>query len=90
MTYGIIFWGNSPYNINIFRIQKRIIRIITHSRNRDSFSELFKNVENIFTDTVYFLFIVCSKKNKAQCKSNQEVHSINTRYGTNLHPPVSN
>ena len=23
MTYGIIFWGNSPYSINIFRIPKK-------------------------------------------------------------------
>jgi hypothetical protein len=30
ITYGIIFWGNSPYNIKIFRMQKRIIRIITN------------------------------------------------------------
>jgi hypothetical protein len=29
MTYGIIFWGNSPFNILIFRLQKRVIRIIT-------------------------------------------------------------
>jgi len=25
ISYGIIFWGNSHYNINIFKIQKRII-----------------------------------------------------------------
>ena len=23
MTYGIIFWGNSPYSIEIFKIQKK-------------------------------------------------------------------
>ena len=35
MTYGIIFWGNSPYSIHIFRLQKKIIRTITNSKNRD-------------------------------------------------------
>jgi len=28
MTYGLIFWGNSYYSNIIFRLQKRIIRII--------------------------------------------------------------
>jgi hypothetical protein len=30
ISYGIIFWGNSHFSINIFKIQKRIIRIITN------------------------------------------------------------
>ena len=30
MSYGIIFWGNSHYSINIFKIQKRIIQIMTN------------------------------------------------------------
>jgi hypothetical protein len=34
MSYGIIFWGNfSHSNNNLFKLQKRIIRIITNSRN---------------------------------------------------------
>jgi hypothetical protein len=28
ISYGIIFWSNSPYSIKIFKIQKKIIRII--------------------------------------------------------------
>ena len=31
MTYGIIFWGNSSTSINIFRIQNRILRIMTNT-----------------------------------------------------------
>jgi hypothetical protein len=31
ISYGIIFWGNSHHSVNIFKIQKRIIRIITNS-----------------------------------------------------------
>ena len=30
--YGIILWGNSAYSHNIFKIQKRIIRIIMNAR----------------------------------------------------------
>jgi hypothetical protein len=44
MSYGIIFWGNQPYS-EIFKIQKRAIRIITNSRMRDSCRELFQRLE---------------------------------------------
>ena len=40
MTYGLIFWGNSHHSNIIFRLQKRIIRIIVGIRGRD-------HVENI-------------------------------------------
>jgi hypothetical protein len=44
-AYGIIFWGNSPHSINIFRLQKRVTRIITNSRSTDSCRELFKKLK---------------------------------------------
>jgi len=45
VSYGIIFWGNEAHIEKIFKIQKRAIRIITHSRARDSCRELFKKLE---------------------------------------------
>ena len=45
ITYGIIFWGNSPHNNDIFKIQKRIIRIMTKSRSRDSCRRFFQRLE---------------------------------------------
>jgi hypothetical protein len=45
MSYGIIFWGNSSQNINIFKLQKRIIRIITNTRNRVSCRLLFMELD---------------------------------------------
>ena len=51
MNNGIIFYGNSPYRINIFRLQKKkSIRIFTSTRKRDSCRNLFKapNSLNIF------------------------------------------
>jgi hypothetical protein len=40
---GIIFWGNSAYSSNIFKIPKTIIRIIMNARNIDTCRQLFKN-----------------------------------------------
>jgi len=31
LLYGIVFWGNSTYSSNIFKIQKRITRIIMNA-----------------------------------------------------------
>jgi hypothetical protein len=42
LTYGIIFWGNSPFSMHNFRIQKRIIRVMGGLRPRDSCLDTFK------------------------------------------------
>jgi len=44
MTYGIIFWSNSTHSIHVFPLQRRVIRIITDSRPRDSCRQLFKKL----------------------------------------------
>jgi len=64
ISYRIIFWGNQPYSDKIFKIQKRVIRIITRSRTRDSCRGLLKKIRNttlIFP--IYLLNInICYKK----------------------------
>ena len=45
ISYGIIFWGNSHHSNSIFKIQKRIIRIITNTGSRDSCHQLFKQLQ---------------------------------------------
>ena len=44
MAYSLLFWGNSPDSIKIFRLQKKIIRIITGCRRRNSCRKLFSNL----------------------------------------------
>jgi hypothetical protein len=43
ISYGIIFWGNSHFSTNIFKIQKSIIRIIANIGRRNSCHKLFNN-----------------------------------------------
>jgi hypothetical protein len=65
MKCGIILWGNSPYTINIFRIQKRIIIIITNSTGRVSCSNCLETGNFTFVFTVYiyiYPIVVCSEK----------------------------
>jgi len=42
LSYVIIFWGNSSSIKSIFKIQKRIIRVIMSSGRRESCCELFR------------------------------------------------
>jgi hypothetical protein len=42
LSYGIIFWGNSIHSDLIFKIKKRIVRIIMKARNKDSCRPFFR------------------------------------------------
>ena len=61
MSYEIIFGVNQPHSEKIFKIQKRVIRIITNSR--DPCREMFKKIGNIaLIFTIYFFSInICDK-----------------------------
>jgi hypothetical protein len=88
ITYDIILGGNSPHSTHVFKIQKRIIRIMTKSRRINSYRQLFKRLQISPLQSQYIpstlLFVV---KNKDLFTTNQEIHNINTTYNTNLHPP---
>jgi len=78
MSYGIIFWGNQQYSDKIFKIQKRVIRIITSSRMRHSCRGLFKKLEILPLYSQYLFY------------TSNQIHSIHTRFKTNSHPPTAN
>jgi len=88
IAYGIIFWDNSPYSNNIFKLQKRAIRIIMNAGNRVSCHELFKklNILPLHSQCILslLLFVV---QNIEEFMSNSEVHFINTRHKSVLYPP---
>jgi hypothetical protein len=35
ITYGLIFWGTSSHSKNIFKLQKRMVRILMEAKPRD-------------------------------------------------------
>jgi len=91
MSYGLIFWGNSTDSDDIFKIQKRIIRIIANSNKNASCRELFKKLNILPLQSQYIhsilLFIT---KNKDQFSPNSHIHTINTRRINNLYVPAAN
>jgi hypothetical protein len=41
ITYGLLLWGNSSLSMEVFRLQKKIIRIMVGARSRDFCKEFF-------------------------------------------------
>jgi len=91
ISYGIIFWGNSSYSDDIFKIQKRIIRIIINSSRNASCRQLFKdlNVLPIQSQYIYSILLFVTK-HKDLFLSNSQVHKINTRQTFDLYLPTAN
>jgi hypothetical protein len=86
MSYGIIFWGNSAHSINIFKLQKRIVRIITNSGNRDSCRHLFTKLDVLpFYSQYLFRLLIFVIYNISLFKTNSELYEINTRNINNFH-----
>ena len=52
--YGIALWGNSPSSKLIFKIQKRMIRILTHSMQTTSCIPLLKELNIMCLPCVHF------------------------------------
>jgi hypothetical protein len=55
MSYSIIFWGNFHHSVKIFKIQKRIIQIITNSNRYDTCRPLFKQLRILPLPSQYIL-----------------------------------
>jgi hypothetical protein len=90
MTYGIIFWEISLYSINIFRLQRRAVRIITFFRNRDSRTDHFKVLKILPLQSEYAISILMSVvNNRNQYRSNSEIHSKNTRRSVDFYQPLT-
>ena len=91
ITYALIFWSNSPHSISVFKIQKQIIRIMTNSRGTESCRQLFRKLENLPLHSQYILsMLLFVIKRKELFRSNQNIHSIDTRSDKNLHLPICN
>jgi hypothetical protein len=67
MGYEIIFWGNSYDSIKIFRMQKRVIRMIMGHVNRDCFRNSFKELKLLpFISQYIFSLLVFVVNNRDQ------------------------
>jgi len=91
IAYGIIFWGNLYHSKNIFKLQKRAIRIIMNVDNSVSCHELFKklNILPLHSQYILSLLLLFVVKNIEEFMSNFEVHFFNTRHKSDLYPQLT-
>ena len=91
MSYAIIFWSYSPAASKVFLLQKKILRIISNMKPRDSRRELFKNIQIMTLYSLYIysliLFII---NNKHSFALNNEIQKYHTRNNNNFHFPSVN
>jgi hypothetical protein len=90
MSYAIIFWGSSSVSNNIFKLQKRTIRIIANKGKRDSCRQLFIQYKILTLHAQYiFSLIMFVVKHSEIFPPNSEIHELNTRNKQNLHFPAT-
>jgi hypothetical protein len=71
----------ASYAKKVFILQKKIIRIITNTRPRDSCKKVFKKVEKKTLNSQYiYSLILYTVNNKHLFNTNNEVHNYKTRY----------
>jgi hypothetical protein len=91
INYVLPFWGNSPHTIKIFRMQKRIIRIMIVCKNRVWCRTLFRRQGILPFVSQYILslmlFVV---KNRNHFTLNLENHTNSTRQFNNFYQPITN
>ena len=87
---GSFFWGNTHSNKNIFKIQKRIIRIIPNIGNCESCRQEFKELQILTLPLQYvFSLLIFVNKNREIFYKNSKIHDCNKRFKDNLHLPSS-
>jgi hypothetical protein len=90
MSYGIIFWHNSSYSIKVFRLQKKVIRIITGISSRDSCWDHFKRLKILPLQSQYvFSTLMFVVNNMNHYRIYSDVRSNNTRQSAGLYQPSS-
>jgi hypothetical protein len=94
MSYGLVFWANSYHSNTVFKLQKRIIRIMVGIRDRESCREYFRKLKILPLQSQYIyiyiyiythsLFVI---NNRQHFKINSDIHNINTRNNLDFHYP---
>jgi len=83
-----MFWGNSPHTHIIFKMQKKVLRIIVGAGYRVSCIELFKELKILTLSSQYILSLLLFViQNRGYFTSNSSFHNINTRQKNDLHLP---
>jgi len=91
ISYGLPFWGNSPHAMKIFRMQKRIVRIMMGHTNRVSCRNLFNRLQILpFASQYIILLMLFVVNNKNLFTLNSDNHTKGTWQNNNFYQPITN
>jgi hypothetical protein len=91
LTYGIIFWGNDSYSLHIFRIQKRMIRIMSGLRASDSCGQAFRDWGILPIQSQYiFSLLIYVANNRGLFQMSLQRQGLNTRHNIDFYCPQTN
>ena len=86
---GIIFWRNSTHTHQVFKLQKRVVRLMSGLGPRSSYRSLFRKLNILLIACQYILslmlFIVDNQK---IFLTNAYVHGLDTRNKNHLYLPI--
>jgi hypothetical protein len=88
LAYDNLFWGMSSSSLKLFKLQKRVVHIMTDQGNRTSCREFLKKLEILPLKSQYiFPLLIFVVKNKKHFITNYDNHNVETRQCENLHLP---
>ena len=85
---GIVFWGNSTHAHQVFKLQKRVVRIMSGDGLRSSYRSVFRKHNILPIACQYILSLMLFiRDNQKNFPTNSYVHGLDTR---NKHLPTVN
>ena len=91
MNYGLLFWGSSTESIKIFKLQKKMIRIMMGYKSNQSCRDLFVKLGILPLPSQYILSsLLFLNKNKNKFMVSSEIYHYVTRQQSNFHQCQAN
>ena len=88
LRYGLNLWVGDPESIRIFRLQKKVLRIIGKDGLHTFCRSLFKDLNILPLPYLYISEVVCCvKSDMEKIKYDEEVYDQCTHQKSDLHTP---
>jgi hypothetical protein len=93
MNYGLLFWGSSTERIKVFKLQKKMIRIMMGYNSNQSCRDLFVKLRilPLLSQNIISLLLFLNKnKNQFTVTGNSEIYHYATKQQSNFYQPPAN
>lgn len=90
LSYGVIVWGSSSSSGDLFRLQRRAIRIISSLGYRDDCRQAFIDLKILTLPCLFIFTCLCyAKANLSKYRQQHHVHAYDTRRKEDYRLPLS-